>query len=450
MTMPRKWVIIIPVVIGIAAFAFLKKNKMEPLQEPLQEKAKLVRVITPPTLAVIPKAKGHGTVQPSRNWQAVAQVKGKIIEKHPRLQKGSILEADTLILRIDPTDYELAVAQAEADIQATRAQLSEQDARAANSRASLKIEEAALALNNKELQRKRQLVGKGSVSHSDLESQERSLLGQQQVVQAQKNTLNLIPSQKALLQAQLARHQATLAAARRNLANTKIRLPFTGRIAEVNVEQERYIREGEVLARVDGMARAEIETQIPIEQMSHLVPHGTTVNILNRGEMPTRERMGISARVQLQEGALSADWDARFARFSNTLDPKTRTIGVIVEVDEPYSQVLPGSRPPLIKGLFVEVTLTGKPRPGSPVVPRSALHDGHILIADGENRLRKKAVQITLLQPEYAVISAPLAEGEQLVISDLTPAIDGMLLKPQVDDQALQRLTRLTGGGDTQ
>ncbi|MEJ1402121.1 MAG: HlyD family efflux transporter periplasmic adaptor subunit, partial [Candidatus Sedimenticola sp. (ex Thyasira tokunagai)] len=283
-----------------------------------------------------------------------------------------------------------------------------------------------------------------------LESQERSLLGQQQVVQAQKNTLNLIPSQKALLQAQLARHQATLAAARRNLANTKIRLPFTGRIAEVNVEQERYIREGEVLARVDGMARAEIETQIPIEQMSHLVPHGTTVNILNRGEMPTRERMGISARVQLQEGALSADWDARFARFSNTLDPKTRTIGVIVEVDEPYSQVLPGSRPPLIKGLFVEVTLTGKPRPGSPVVPRSALHDGHILIADGENRLRKKAVQITLLQPEYAVISAPLAEGEQLVISDLTPAIDGMLLKPQVDDQALQRLTRLTGGGDTQ
>ncbi|MES9856976.1 MAG: HlyD family efflux transporter periplasmic adaptor subunit [Sedimenticola sp.] len=450
MTTPRKWVIILPIIAGIAAIAFLKKNKMEPVQEPLREKARLVRVITPPTLAVIPKAKGHGTVQPSRNWQAVAQVKGKIIEKHPRLQKGSILEAGTLILRIDPTDYELAVAQAEADIQATRAQLNEQDARAANSHASLKIEEAAQALNEKELQRKRKLVGKGSVSRSDLENQERSLLAQQQSVQAQKSTLNLIPSQKALLRAQLARHQATLSAAKRNLNNTEIRLPFTGRIAEVHVEQERYIREGEVLAGADSMDRAEIEIQIPMEQMSQLIPGGKAVNILSHSEMMSRERLGLSARVRLQEGALSAEWDARFARFSDTLDPKTRTIGVIVEVDEPYSRVLPGSRPPLIKGLFVEVTLTGKPHPNSQVVPRSALHSGHIHIADGDNRLRIKPVQMGLLQSEYAVITPPLAERERLVISDLTPAIDGMLLAPQVDQKALQRLIHLTGNGGEQ
>ncbi|MCW8919922.1 MAG: efflux RND transporter periplasmic adaptor subunit, partial [Sedimenticola sp.] len=187
MATTRKWVILIPVIIGIAGLIVLKKNSLPPVQEERQEQATLVRVIEVPQLTVIPKATGHGTVRPSRTWDAVAEIKGKIAQKHPRLQKGAILESGTLILKIDPADYELAIAQAEADIQATRAQLDELQAKAVNTQASLKIEQAALVLNQKELERKRQLVGKGGISRSDLESQERSLLSQQQSVQGQVN-----------------------------------------------------------------------------------------------------------------------------------------------------------------------------------------------------------------------------------------------------------------------
>ncbi|OOZ37532.1 efflux RND transporter periplasmic adaptor subunit [Solemya velesiana gill symbiont] len=444
----RRWVTLVPIIIGIAAIMFLKKNKMEPVQEPPAEKPRLVRVIPAPSVTIAPRATGHGTVQPGRTWEAVAQVKGRIVEKHHRLEKGAFIEADILILRIDPTDYELAIAQAEADIQATQAQLNEQDAKDANTRASLKIEEAALVLNEKELQRKRKLVGKGGVSRSGLESQERSLLSQQQSVQSQKNTLNLIPTQKALLEAQLARHQATLATARRNLANTEIRMPFTGRIASINVEQEKYVREGEVLASADGMERAEIETQIPIDQMSSLFRTTTqATNILNLTELEGRNGIGLDARVDLREGALNASWEARFARISDTLDPKTRTVGVIVEVDQPYSGVEPGRRPPLFKGLFVEVTLSGKPRPDSLVVPRSALHDGRVYIANEENRLDIRKVEITLLQPEYAVIGSGLKAGERIVVTDLNPAIQGMLLDARDDKRSLERLTSLAGKG---
>lgn len=444
----KRWVILIPVVIGVAALLMLKKNKLEPVQESLKEKAKLVRVITAPSLTVAPQAKGHGTVRPSRTWEAVAQVKGKIIEKHPQLQKGSILEADTLVLRIDPTDYELAIAQAEADILATQAQLQELEAKATNTRTSLKIEQAALALNEKELQRKRKLVGKGSVSRSDLESQERSLLAQQQSVQAQKNTLNLIPSQKALLEAQLARHQATLSSAKRNLANTEIRLPFTSRIAEVHVEQDQYVREGEALTSSDDLKTAEIETQIPINQMSALFHSSQTIDILNSPPGTNALGQAISTEVKLQENGLNASWRGRFARISDTLDPKTRTVGVIVEVDAPYANVQPGIRPPLVKGLFVEVNLSGRPRPNSLVVPRSALHNGHqVYVANKEQRLEIRDVEISLMQPEFAVISQGLVAGEQLVVSDLIPAIKGMLLKPQDDPRSFKRLAELATGG---
>ncbi|WP_428610058.1 efflux RND transporter periplasmic adaptor subunit [Sedimenticola sp.] len=446
MPISKKWVILIPVMAGIAALTALKKSSNPPTQETRQEQAKLVRVINAPSLTVIPTATGHGTVRPNRTWEAVAQVKGKIVEKHPALLKGAIIEAGSLILRIDPADYELAIAQAESDIQATRAQLDELAAKAVNTEKSLAIEQAALALNQKELERKRLLVGKGGISRSDLESQERSLLTQQQSVQAQVNTLNLFPSQKALLKAQLERHMASLATARRSLANTEIHLPFTSRIAEVNVEQDQYVREGEQLVVADDLDKAEIEIQIPITQMSHLIHANRPIDVLNLNPAETLQQIGLSATATLQENGLSASWDARFARLSDTLDPKTRTVGVIVEVDKPYANVLPGSRPPLVKGLFVQVTLAGKARPDSLVVPRSALHDHHLYVVNEQQRLEIREVEVGMLQPGFATITDGLKAGEQVVISDLVPAIQGMLLKPSPDPATQQQLSSTAGG----
>ncbi|MCP4277901.1 MAG: biotin/lipoyl-binding protein, partial [Gammaproteobacteria bacterium] len=122
---PRKWVIILPILIGVAAFIFLKKNQREPVQAPVTEKAKLVRVIPAPQLAAIPQAVGYGTVQPVVTWDGVSQVRGRVVEKHPQLRKGAIIQSGELLLRIDPTDYQLAIAQTEADIAATQAQIDE-------------------------------------------------------------------------------------------------------------------------------------------------------------------------------------------------------------------------------------------------------------------------------------------------------------------------------------
>lgn len=447
MAVIRKWVILIPVILGIAALMLLKKSSTPPLQEAVQEQARLVRVIKAPQVTVIPHAEGHGTVQPGRTWEAVAQVRGKVIRKHPRLQKGAIMEAGEEILQIDPADYQLAIAQAEADIEATRAQLQELGAKTTNTRASLKIEQDALALNRKELERKRQLVGKGGISRSDVESQERSVLAQQQSVQAQISTLNLFPSQKALLAAQLARLEAALASARRNLENTRIQLPFTSRIAAVNVEQEQYVREGEVLAVADDLQRAEIEIQVPIDQMSSLISARGPVDLLNLDPATAIQQIGISAVVTLQESSLQARWEARFSRISDTLDPKTRTVGVIVEVDEPYTDVHPGARPPLIKGLFVRVDLAGRPLQDRIIVPRAALDQNRLYVVNAEQRLEVREVSVALRQPEFVIIDKGLQAGEQVVISDLLPAIEGMLLQPQTDQAASQRLLELASTG---
>ncbi len=442
---PNRWVILLPVLAGLAALALLKQNQSEPPQEMAKEQPRLVRVMTVFEATVIPQAIGHGTVRPARTWEAVAQVKGKILQKHPELKKGAILEAESLLLQIDPTDYQLAIAQSEADISATRAQLAELSVREANTRKSLVIEEQTLALSKKELTRKKQLVQDGSISRSKVEDQERALLMQQQAVQIQRNSLNLVPSQRALLRAQLARQAAQLSTAQRDLANTEIRLPFAGRIAAVHAEQDQYVREGEALLVADDLQLAEIEVPIPIEQMRGVLHAEGPVDLLNTPSPALHSRLGLAARVDLKEGIVHASWPGRFARMSDTLDPKTRTVGVIIEVDAPYAGMRPGERPPLVKGLFVEVTLLGKPLGKRLIVPRSALHQGHIFIVDADNRLAIRPVTLSLLQPEFAVISSGLKLGERVVLSDLVPAIEGMLLQPQEDQQALARLKQQAG-----
>ena len=72
-----------------------------------------------------------------------------------------------------------------------------------------------------------------------------------------------------------------------------------------------------------------------------------------------------------------------------------------------------------------------------------ALHDGRLYTVTAEQRLAIRPVEVKLMQPEYAVITGGVSGGERVVVSDLLPAIDGMLLQTVDDDTVQQRLQRL-------
>ncbi len=451
----KRWVFFVPVIVGIIIFLLLKQNSPEPQQKPAREVSTAVRVLAIPELSVTPIAIGYGTVRPVSTWEAIAQVEGIILEKNPDFSKGAIIEKGHLLFQIDPVDYQLNITQIEADILATKAQQEELNTKQKNTQASLEIEKKSLELTKNELKRLQKLLKKSSVSRSDFEAQERNMLAQQQSVLAQSNSLKLIPTQKAQLEAQLQQKKTQLKRAQRDLHNTKITMPFTGRISTDNVEPAQYVRVGDMLTAADALDKAEIEVQIPIRYFRGLLRSEKHINLLHPSMNKLDQQLGINAMVVLQEGGLSIHWKARFSRLSDTLDPKTRTIGVIVEVDKPYDDVIPGSRPPLIKGFFVEVHLLGAPRPDSLIVPRSALHNNHLYLVNEQNRLVIKKVQVDLYQPEFAIVSDirttskgapaknPLVAGDSLIISDLVPAIEGMLLSPQQDHSSEKHLKTL-------
>ena len=447
----RKLLFVPPIVIGVAALAFVISRKQPPTTKPPAELARAVRVVEVRETDVVPRVIGFGAVTPGNKWAATSQVGGEIEFVHAELKKGAILKAGTEIIRISPADYRIKVTEAEANIRASESRLNEIDASEANTGAVLKIEQRALELAEKELARQQKLLTQGNVSQTAVDAKTRETLTQQKVVQELKNSLRLIPIQRSAEREQKAIFEAQLRSAELDLQRTRIQLPFDARVVEVDAEVAQYAQPGQTLATLDGVETAEIEAQMSITRFRNMaqavagngVPRGISSGTVH--EMVARA--GLEVAIKLRTGDQVTTWPARFARISDTIDPKTRTIGVIAVVNGPYAQAVPGSRPPLTKGLFVEMEVRAHPIPKQLVVPRAALGDGTLLVAGPDNRLAVRKVRTGLVQEDIVTIADGLAPGDRVVVSDLSPAIEGMLLKPEVDAVLAEDLKQQAGAG---
>jgi len=116
--------LIIPaIVVGVIIFMLMSKGKSEAPRVEQSERATPVRFITVQTQDVAPIAVGNGSVIPARVWSAISQVQGRVVELPSQFRAGTVIKKGQTLLRIDDADYQLALAQAKATIQATEAQL---------------------------------------------------------------------------------------------------------------------------------------------------------------------------------------------------------------------------------------------------------------------------------------------------------------------------------------
>lgn len=423
-----------PLLVGILAIAWSVGNKQSPPKIELGEPTRIVRIIAAPQLDLVPSAEGYGPVQPSRVWAAVTQVSGRIVEMHPQLRDGEIIPQGTVLVQIDPVDYELALAQA-------RAELAELSIQEDNAKASLVIEKRNLELSRQKLQRKRQLVQNKTAAQSQADDAEQELLKSRTAVQNLQNTLALIPTKKQVLQTKSDR-------AERDLAHAVIRAPFNLRVANMKIEADQYASKGQTLFEGDTVDRVEIQAQVSLSSLRRLFIGRPDVK-LGVVQMATQlpKMAGFRPLVRLDLGGHIAEWEAEFVRFSDDVDPETRTMGVVVAVDNPFDKIKPGYRPPLTKGMFLQVVLRGRVQPKRLVVPRNSVRGGALYVVDTEQRLRRREVTVLFNQGPISVIGSGLQPGERVVVSDLVPAVEGMLLLPQVDNKLTSMLLAVAEGG---
>jgi len=247
----RKLLVVPPIVLGILVLLWITAGKEPPARARNGEPTRTVRVIEVRGLDLIPATESYG---PARVWEAVAQVKGRVVAIHSRLREGEILARGTELLRIDPVDYELALAEAE---------LAELKVQEQNARASLAIEERNLELARQDLTRARSLMKKGSTSKSTLDATERTVLGAHATVRNLENTLALIPARRNRLKAKIKR-------AERDLEHSRILAPFDLRVADLKVEADQFVPVGQPLFAGDTVDRVGIEVRMAMSSLRRL------------------------------------------------------------------------------------------------------------------------------------------------------------------------------------
>lgn len=437
--MQKKWshrlLIIPPILIALAVLVIAPKMKTPPQKVEVQERATKVRFIKVPRLPILPRATGYGTAKPARNWEAVAEVSGQVTWLSDQLKGGNIIAEGSELLRIDDSSYRLDLTRAET-------QLNTLAVKQKTTRASLALEQKSLALLRKERDRKQQLHQQGALSVSLLEEAERNLLRGEASVQNLQNTLALNAAEMEVLKIQKA-------SAELNLDHTRFTAPFDVRITELKINQAQYANKGQLLFSADGIDAVEVTAQFPIGKLRPLMASKKSDDSGNE-DIPPAERipgaLKLNAKVRLKTATHTVEWPARVDRVSGLVDPQTQSIGVVVVIDQPYQQAQPGKRPALIRNTFVEVELSKKPKGKPIVIPASALHKGKVYLINEEQRLEIRKVKPMFIQGGAAVIAKGLEAGEKLIVSDLIPATEGMLVEAVADKKQMKRLKMAATG----
>ena len=127
------------------------------------------------------------------------------------------------------------------------------------------------------------------------------------------------------------------------------------------VEKGEFTAIGNVLFEASGVQAVEINAQIPTRQFRPLLMGngGKGLSLQTPEALQSALlHMGLEARVSLVgfEGD-TANWQGELLRIGESIDPTRDTLGIVVAVNNPYEGVIPGKRPPLLKGMYTAVEL---------------------------------------------------------------------------------------------
>ena len=375
--------------IALGALGMIKLTESKPRirKQKVAAPSFIVRTMEVKTASQAIMVRGEGTVKPLKEIDLVPQVDGKVIYIAPSLINGGQFKKGTILLGIEPEDYRLAVTLTKSKVK--------------NAESLLRMAEEESAAAREEWF---QLYADDAGNRKE------------------PPPLVLKQPQLAAAKAKLEADRADMKKAMLNLERTKIRSPFHGRVEWEDVDLGQYVRPGEKLASIFSTGSAEIVVPLENESLRWFHVPGFTP-----GNGP-----GAPAAIRARIAGRELSWKGRVVRAEGKLDEQTRMIRVVVRVDKPYIK-----KPPLAMGLFVSVEIKGYDVPDMAIIPRSALHQGHVVwVVDRDGRLHYRKVEVARIDGERVQTSSGLKNGEQVVISPLKTVTDGMKVRSLLQKEA--------------
>jgi len=368
----KKWLLPVTVLVAAYGIATVIRNAGPEIEVITPEPQPLVvRVITAQPERVRLTVDSQGQVNAEHMIDLVSEMQGNITRVAPAFVTGGYFRTGDVLLEIDATDYELARVRAEARV----------------------AEE---------------------IETMDVEKSEAAL--------AAEGLFPLREARVASAEARVQSARAELAQADADLKRTRIRAPFDGRMLFTQVDLGQYVSKGQTLGRLYSTGIAEIRLPLTDQQLSYLD--------LPFGARPMDDLPEIAVTLRAEVGGRAAEWIGRLHRMEGAVDPDNRVWYAVARVDDPYGLQQPVQQTPLAVGLFVEAEISGRIVDDVFRLPRAALrNESNVLIADTDNRLQRRKVNVLRTDFESVLISSGLEAGEQICVSPVEAFVDGLLVK---------------------
>jgi HlyD family secretion protein len=176
-----------------------------------------------------------GTLAPVISVQVGSQVSGQL--KEVLVDFNSIVKKGDLIARIDPETFEYKVRQAQADVDAARAQVLTQQATIAAQRAALSQVQVSLVDARRDFERKELLQAKNFISGADVDKARATANALVEQVKAAQAQVEVAIANAGNVAAVVKQREASLAQARAELERTAIRSPISGIVIKRSVDK---------------------------------------------------------------------------------------------------------------------------------------------------------------------------------------------------------------------
>lgn len=350
-------------------------------------------------------------ILPVQQAAIFSKVSGYIRRIHA--DRGDFVKAGQLLVEIDDLELQAAVQQAraslltgEAGLEVARSTLDGQGANLENQRANLTKARAVAENDARQAQRLKTLFERGLVSATDYENSRtnaessaasvRAAEAQLRVAEVQVTTQE---SQVRLAQAQVETYRAALQLAQTSLANTRLVAPFTGYISQRNLDNG---------AAVSAQSAGTSTTSVGILMVQDI--ESVKVQI----EVPERDiaRVAVGAPVTIRADPYQGQTFAgRVVRVVHSLDARTRTMGVEVDIPNADRKLKPG--------MFARVEVLVDTRRGVLTLPVEALRVGEarpsvMVVRNGV--VEPVVVELGLSDSQVIEIRQGLGEQDQVIL----------------------------------
>ena len=324
---------------------------------------------------------GYGEAQTHYSLTLTAQTSGQVIRQSTQLESGCQVKKGDVLIQLEDVDYQSAVADSRSELASSRLSLLEEQREASQAQAEWHAS------------------GLSGEPDSDLVLHE--------------------PQLKAA-KAAVARAEAALKSAKKNLSRTKIISPFDAIVVERLTTPGSYLQAGTEVATLYSTDMIEVAVPVSTRDWRYLPE---TTNLI-----------GSSWPVQLKSVEGSQTWSGRVLRVAQHIDSTSRQRNLIVAVDFPMDQV-----PPLLPGTFVEVGMNGSDVENVWELPNSALSQrGEIWYVTENNTLARFSTEPIFSNESSIYINVPKKFAQALVkivVHPLSSYLPGMKVQPVVENK---------------